>query len=179
MKIFISGPPSPCIFYWSGRRWLSRYPEMNFVSGENLCGTCTPLRSLLSPSPHASAVEWSGLSTTEPESISWEPQLPASHQIKWISNWVKAPRLGQAEWRTGGLLLLLCLSWLSVSYLFFSFDLLLRSAPVPPLLSSRPLSLSLWCAGRSHTKWIQARCKGSDTNALPGRQCVVTPALSS
>lgn len=111
---------------------------MNFVSGDNLCSMCSPPHSPPSPSSHPSAVEWSGLSTTEPQPITWEPQLPASHQIKWISNWVKAPSLGQAEWRTGRLLLLFYLSWLSVYYLFFFFYLLLCSAPVLLFLSPFP-----------------------------------------
>lgn len=121
---------------------------MNLVSEDRLCSMCSPPHSPPSPSLHPPALEWSGLSTKEPQPITWEPQLPASHQIKWISNWVKAPRLGQAEWRTGRLLLLIYLSWLSVCYLFFSFYLLLCSAPVPLLHSPLPsLCLSDLLAG--------------------------------
>lgn len=91
---------------------------------------------------HPLAVEWSGLSTTEPQPITWEPQLPASHQIKWISNWVKAP--SQNGEQAG-----FCCSSTSPDFLFIICFSLSISNCVQPLSSffslHSPHSVSLIC----------------------------------
>lgn len=89
-----------------------------------------------SPSPSCGLVKPINLHRLQP--IAWEPQTPACHQIKWISNSVKAPRLGRAGWRAGRLSPLLHLSWLFC--LLFGVSLSISNCV--PLHLSRPTSLS-------------------------------------
>lgn len=116
------------------RIWSFGCPGMNPLSGDGPGGHGSPP---LSPSiPQL----WIGQAyqPAQARPIAWEPQTPACHQIKWISNSVKAPRLGRAGWRAGRLSPLLHLSWLFC--LLFGASLSISNCV--SLHLSRPTSLS-------------------------------------
>lgn len=141
-----------------------------------ICSTCSP-HSPPSPSLHPSAVEWSGLSTTEPQPITTGAPIACQSSDKMDFQLSQGSQAGSGRMenrQTSAAHLPLLTFCLLLG--FFSFYLLLCSAPVPLLLSALPSVCLCDLLAGNHVKWKYACCKSPDTGALSGRQCGATPA---
>lgn len=111
------------------------------------------------PSPSCGLVRPINLHRLQP--IAWEPQTPACHQIKWISNSVKAPRLGGLESMQTFSTSLPLLTFLFAIWCFSFYLQLCPSSSVspdltqspPPIVRLDPLKMELgWLRG-SRYQW--------------------------